>query len=432
MRDVHSPTDQGRGIRSISVPPNRKRPGSVTSSGEYRGGGRPRKSSSFLLWIIVGLVTAVLLGFGASFIFEKATAVIYPRMVTFAVQNTLTAYQDPAVGDLGFQMVTVNDTASRTVPASGETHVERRASGTITVFNAYNTSVQRLIKNTRFEAADGKIYRIDQSITVPGTTKNASGLLVPGSVDAMVFADSAGPDYNKSGDTFTIPGFKGDPRYSKFYAKQKTDITDGFIGEEKIVAPADLTSAKQGIQAELSTKLQTALAAAIPTGFVLVPQSTSISYEELPQGGDASAAVISLRGTALAAIVKDAELASALAKAGIPGGAYAGEAVRLKDTKNIPITATEAAGANTKKLSLSVDGSVSVIWQIDTGAVAHALLGKDDTAFAAIMNTFAPAVAGSKASFRPFWKRTFPSNSKNIIVTLGDPKEAPLPNPTTP
>ena len=47
--------------------------------------------------------------------------------------------------------------------------MERKASGQIIVYNAYNDNNQKLIKNTRFETPDGKIYRIQASIIVPGT-----------------------------------------------------------------------------------------------------------------------------------------------------------------------------------------------------------------------------------------------------------------------
>jgi len=59
------------------------------------------------------------------------------------------------------------------------------------------------------------MYRIDSSVIIPGYQK-VNGKIIPGSIEATVYADQAGDGYNLkladlTGD-FSIPGFKGDPR----------------------------------------------------------------------------------------------------------------------------------------------------------------------------------------------------------------------------
>lgn len=69
------------------------------------------------------------------------------------------------------------------------------ARGKVKIFNKYSKD-QPLVKTTRLLTADGKLYRIDKTITVP------SG----GSVTVDVYADKPGADFAIGPSNFTIPG----------------------------------------------------------------------------------------------------------------------------------------------------------------------------------------------------------------------------------
>lgn len=424
MKDVVQ-KEGGRSIRNISVPSNRKHesaghePVKRMRQDDSEREPKRRKGSRFI-WVIAIIALAVLGSVGASIIFKKATISITPKSQKVALPPAITAYLDAPTGELQFQTITTTNVGNRTVPASGEAHVEKRSTGTITVYNEYSTAVQRLIKNTRFEAPDGKIYRIDQSIVVPGATKKSDGTLTAGTIDVVVSADSAGDTYNRGLDTYTIPGFKGDPRYTKFYAKGKTQIAGGFVGTQKIVADADLSAAKTGIQTELALSLQSALESATPAGYLLVPQSSSVAYEELPRGGDSSAAVISLRGTAQAAIVRQADLATAVARAsGVEG--YAGEALRFADTKSLALSAKASVGSAVKTLPIGLSGDTTLVWEVDGEAIKRAVLGAKTTELLPILLKFKPAVSDATAKLRPVWESSFPEDPALIEVTVVDP-----------
>lgn len=94
---------------------------------------------------------------------------------------------------------------------------QNKTSGTILISNEYSSEAQTLVATTRFEAEDGKIYRIPKAVTVPGN----------GSVQAEVVADGSGEEYNKESAVFTIPGFKGSDKFAKFSAKTVTALTGG-------------------------------------------------------------------------------------------------------------------------------------------------------------------------------------------------------------
>ncbi|HEY5383195.1 MAG TPA: hypothetical protein VIJ88_01430, partial [Candidatus Paceibacterota bacterium] len=262
-----------RSIRNIPMPPHHRRPpvqNSAPSEREEEMGEedfrepvlpykkRIRMNKGWFFWTAIGVVAVCAVG-GVllSTLFAGATVTVTPRTATVAVPPTMLAGVNAPLGTLSYQIISISRTASTTVTASGSSQVSKIASGVITIYNAYSTSAQPLITNTRFEAPDGKIYRIKSAVVVPGAKAAADGTLTPGTVSATVYADAPGADYNRGQTQFTIPGFQGDPRYTKFYAETSA-ISRGFVGAQATVAPADLTAAQNALKQGLQNALQNA------------------------------------------------------------------------------------------------------------------------------------------------------------------------------
>jgi len=184
-----------------------------------------KRGSKFGIRLIAGVAVLVLL-IAAVFVFSGATVTIEPRQKNIKVDIEAVAKNS---GELAYETIAVGGVKTVYLQATGESKVEKKASGTIIVYNNYSSAPQRLIKNTRFETPTGLVYRIDKSIIVPGT-RVESGKIIPGSVETTVFADLPGPNYNIGLNDFTVPGFKGTPRYEGFYARSKTTMAGGFIG----------------------------------------------------------------------------------------------------------------------------------------------------------------------------------------------------------
>ncbi len=436
MQDVVPPND--RSIRNIPLPAHRKRhqtEGPVPSSTPPRRKVPPPQEprtyeevsggqSSRIMWFLAVALVGVLIAVGAAMLFEGATVTVMPRKAEVSIPENMVARSDAPLGTLPFTTATASAEASRTVAATGERDVARQSSGAVVISNTYSTAPQRLIKNTRFEAPDGKIYRINESVVVPGAKKNANGTFTAGTVAATIFADSAGPDYDRGVDTYTIPGFKGDPRYEKFSAKGTSPVSGGFIGKEKVIPDADRKAAEDGIRAELTETLAKSLGDAAPTDRMLI--AGSISYSFVPvadtSAAGASEATIKLKGTAVGALIKEADLASAIAKVGVP--TYNGESLRFADRSAVTIRAKEPVTSDSTELSLAAEGSATLIWQFDPAAIQKLLAGISEDSFAQTLQSAGPAIADGTASFKPFWKHTFPKDPADIRVKVGEPTEA--------
>ena len=126
--------------------------------------------------------------------------------------------------------------------SSGREIREERAQGIITVYNEYSSSPQTLVENTRFISQDGKLFRSAKTVVVPGASIS-EGKIVASNIDMEAIAQEAGEGYNVGPSTFSIPGFKGTPKYTAFYGKSSNSMEGGFIGEVEVVTADDLKQA---------------------------------------------------------------------------------------------------------------------------------------------------------------------------------------------
>lgn len=426
MRDMN-PRD--RSIRNIPVPANHRRREAEDLYEEEEVDARPprrRKRLQFSrrFWLSAGAVVVLCAagGFLLSTVFAGASIIVTPRQAAVTPPAVIVAQPNAPTGALAYQIVTTSRVASTTVQANGTSRVSRAATGVLTIYNEYSAETQRLIVNTRFAAPDGKIYRIHDSVVVPGTTKNPDGSAQAGTATVSVYADSPGDTYNRGATQFTIPGFQGDPRYSKFYAKAE-QMSGGFIGEEASVAPADLKAAQDLLKNGLEGALRTAAETQIPAEFLPIPGTLTIVYGDVKQTPAQSGQVtLSQSATASAGIVRVTDLASAIARQTVEG--YKGEAVGFVDPSQISIALASSTPA-TGPLGLKLSGSPTLLWQFDPGALKAALVGKNKSEFEKIVQSFAPAIQCTKdtpckASIRPFWTGTFPSNPDKITIVTGN------------
>ena len=164
-----------------------------------------------------------------------------------------------------------NLTASFT--PSGVKNISEKSKGKITIYNNFSKDKQILVATTRFEAPNGKIYRLDKRVVVPG---------MPGFIEANISADKPGEEYNSSPiDYLTIPGFKSSPRFNKFYGKVSGNITGGFIGTVPYPNNDDISKAKKETLELLRDNLRASLAIEMPQGIKILKEAEKFEPGEI-------------------------------------------------------------------------------------------------------------------------------------------------------
>lgn len=368
-----------------------------------------------LLWGILAVVVALV---GLSLLFSGARIVVKPLFKDVSVDGTFTAYRaGEGNGQFEYQIMKQEKALSATVPALGETHAEEFASGSIIIFNEYSTAPQRLVKNTRFETNEGLIYRIADSVTVPGE-RTEGGKTIPGSVEVKVYADVSGGTYNIGLTDFTIPGFKGDPRYEDFYARSKTPMTGGFVGVRPAVEEETLKKAT----AELETKLREALLeearAQKPDSFYFFENLIEVEIEPAVVTSSGDDAQVSVAGTIYTVLFGEDAFAALLASELVPG--YDSEPVYLADASAVTIALADSQSepiAQAKEISFNAKGDTRIIWSFSEEQLKQDLAGRPKEALPTILSGYG-SIAEARAIFRPFWKQSFPETPGDIEVEV--------------
>lgn len=372
--------------------------------------GRRKKSAKKAL-VAAAVVAVIALAIFVSNLFHSAVLSLTPRSASASVSDEFTASVSGA--GLSYEPISFTETGSLSVKATGEEAVSKKATGTIVIYNDYNSSSQRLIKNTRFETPEGLIYRITDSVTVPG--KKGS---TPGSVEAVVTADEPGEKYNVGFKDFTIPGFKGDPRYSAFYARSKTPLSGGFVGTRKVVSDADRKKAESAIEAEVTANLLKRAEAEMPADKIFFDKAYAVSFASLPDEASGNDAIIKKEGTLVVAAFDRAELSSVLAKQKVQG--YKDEPVLVTNLDDISFAPKSGFDPGSgKEVSFSLVGDAAFEWTYDEPALRTALAGLARSDIPAALQAF-PMIEKADISIRPFWSRSFPGSVEKISVRKAD------------
>lgn len=372
---------------------------------------------------------AVIGAFLYGLFFHSAVLVITPKHADVAFTNqefiageTQTAENDP----LAFQLMTLSEEASADLTATGEKNVTNKSSGKIVIYNDFGPQPQPLIKNTRFQTPDGKIYRIRNSIVIPGQ-KVADGKKIPGSFEVDVYADAAGAEYNIELVDFTIPGFKGSPRYEKFYARSKTPMTGGASGLMKVVSPADIQKAKDMLTVELKEKLSAQVAAQKPKGTVLYKDAVFYSFTDsmdndtTTKSADDKSVKLIMKGSLTAVLFNAEDLSKHIMKVSVtPVDVSLNDRILITDIEALGFAPKNVGGIPVKEgdiFSFTLNGAASAVWQVDTAALAGKLAGLKKADYKNVFAEF-PGIEKANAHIRPFWKTKFPSDAAKIRVEI--------------
>lgn len=382
----------------VTTPRNRK---------PHTGGGKKKiiiSSVSVLLIIFIFFIISL---------FTGATVKIYPKKAEAVVNETVTASEMSTNSDsLNYKVVEISETKSKTIKASGEEEVETKASGFITVYNNYSDKEQPLVKKTRFESPDGLIYRIDQSITVPGKSGDT-----PGSVRVEVFADGTGEEYNTPPTTFTVPGFEGQPQFDGFYAKSTEDINGGFKGVRKVVSEEDMSSAESDLKSELISSLSSKVDEQTSEGFIVIVNDSLFTFSGIKQkeSNKDDQVDVELTGTLKAIVIAEGAFSNFIANEALTTFNQS-DIVRIDNVGDLEIVFDpESVTDGLDSVTITIKGKANFIWETDDIALKGELAGNNRKELKNILEDF-PSISKAEAVIRPFWKRSFPEDLDKITI----------------
>lgn len=319
------------------------------------------------------------------------------------------------------------------IEATGSAPTEKgsdRARGKIVIYNNYGTEPQTLVSTTRFETPDGKIFRLAQGVIVPGMTE-ISGKKEPGAIEAQVVADQPGAEYNIGPSSFTIPGFKGGPKYEKFSAKSSSAMVGG---------GGTNTSGKSITVSDIEQARSLAKEKAKESFRVLLSEKTgNTSSRILDEGIELT---LTTEEPSLVAGMSGENLSPKFrfqGKAFVLSDEHIREAIRILVQKNNPtgkgnrlplspqsilvntVSLEPDFKENAGRATLSVD--IVLAAHIDIEAVKGELSGVEVSALKEVVLDKHPEINQIDIVLHPEFKKTLPSDTNRIEVRVADPSE---------
>jgi len=370
--------------------------------------------------LILSLVLFVVIIGGATLLsgtLGKTELTIYPEFRDPNVSAEFTAFATPTDGSLSYEIMTLEATSESQVQASGKIDIEEQATGILEISKS-TPGAERLIKNTRFRSPEGLVFRIQESVVVPGAVNDNAG-----TIQAAVFADEVGDVYNlPAGTEFDVPGFQEGgftALYESISASNPQAITGGFSGPQFQIDDGELNTARQALQIELRDELLAQIEGNRPAGTIAFKNAVALTYTQLPTveyGQD----LVTIREQALLQIplFKEGDFGRFIANETVP--TYDGGPVRVDDPSALIFTYTGATTsnsviANLDSLNFKLTGKPRLIWEYDAVSLAENLAGLPKTAINNAITAY-PGIESARVSVTPFWKQTFPEDPADILI----------------
>ena len=301
--------------------------------------------------------------------------------------------------------------------SSGREIREERAQGIITVYNEYSSSPQTLVENTRFISQDGKLFRSAKTVVVPGASIS-EGKIVASNIDMEVIAQEAGEGYNVGPSTFSIPGFKGTPKYTAFYGKSSNSMEGGFIGEVEVVTADDLKQAEDKFRENLLTAAREDFERKKPADFVLLKEAVeeeTVDISSTKKAGEAAKSFTLSGKTRVTGFVFDERdvyrLVDETIQARISQDKEVVEGSKQLTYKEVKTNSVQG------EMSMLVTVEELIAARVDEGEIINAIKGKSLEETREYLASH-PALESARVTFSPFWIKRVPRAPDKIKIEI--------------
>jgi hypothetical protein len=323
---------------------------------------------------------------------------------------------------LPLNLYVFKEKSERKFESTGFGKDERKASGEVTIYNL-TSYPQVLVANTRLETPDGKIFRINSRITIPGSVEE-NNKSIPGAITVKVTADQAGPDYNigpcnpSTNCKFTIVGFKGTEKYDKFYAYSEKEMTGGAYGTIPLVTNDDLKKAEEVILKDILSLIEEDIKNKVPRELKIIEGAKSgfklTKLESDAKAGDNRQFFnVNAEGEVMVAAFNEKDVKNLLVQiyqTKLPEQKTFCDDFELKyDLKEIDF--------KNGTMKLNVLGKVFLCQQISSSEIIRLVKQKNIKEVQKILSGY-NEIEKIVLKITPFWVKVLPANEKKITVNI--------------
>jgi len=374
-------------------------------------------------YLIIILMMIVVLGlYGLGQLKQRANIVISAKHQILDYQTKqFLASKDNQTDGINFEIMIVSDKKDKKIILTEPKEVSLKAQGSITLYNEYSLIAQKILAGSYLLDENGKTYKIDQAISIPGYKLDENKKIIPGTAVVSITSFLPGDEYNGEPNLFHLSSFKGTNKYLKIYAKLKEPLLGGASGvvyalDEKNIT--DLNSLAESFKAELLKRVL----AQVPTGYILYPEALSYTYKinnslmsKTPE------AIVPIEGTMAVVLLKETSLLASLKKVSFPKITEGELAeITMPDLIKLNFAFLDKDQIITKDLSqiaFSLSGQIEAIWQPNLEQLKTKLMGVKKTNVLPIFGVD-PGIGPATVKIFPPWQNFIPNNISKININL--------------
>ena len=264
---------------------------------------------------------------------------------------------------------------------------------------------------------DGKLFRTDETIVVPGA-KIEGGEIVASFTYVELIAAEPGEEYNINPSSFSIPGFKGTPKFLAFYGKSEEKMAGGRTAKVKVIAKSDYDNAKAQLEKELGEASMTSLSSLVPQDFVIPAESHEIGALEINSshktGDEAESFTISGKIGVKVFALREADVRALVSKdfeTRFPD-------MRVLEESQSPVSYSVTSKDFSKgALDMVISVKEKAIASISIDEIKDSLKGKDEVEMRRFLAAY-PGIEEARITFWPFWVNSIPQDSSKIEVII--------------
>jgi hypothetical protein len=375
-------------------------------------------------FVIFAIVLIILLTVaGAYFYLPRATLAIELSRQEKSISENIKASTsntsiDPGQSAIPAAIEKISIEKSEEISPTGNKTNEGKASGSVVIYNEFSAENQSLVATTRLETADGKIFRINNNVFVPGITQVA-GENKPGAIEISVTADKAGEGYNIDPSDFKIVGFKGGPKYDKIYAKSVKPMTGGGLSGGGIgtITASDIANAKEKLLVEAKKDAIQKLKDSLGSNRRFFNDNVRINVTSASStdaiGAQVEKFTYKISGEAQAISYSEEDVKSLMDKNMSSDVQSSGQIKFDKPINYILADANFQDGT----LSFAAKTDATLVSAIDLDKFKHGILGKNTEELTAFIKTY-PSIKNADISYSPFFVSRVPMRENRVNIEV--------------
>lgn len=384
------------------------------------------KSKLFHKPVLIIFVLCLIIGgiYWSGNIFQKANiSITFKHQVITYDNKQFVASKNPSDNSVNFEIMITSDKKLKNIILTESKDVSIKAKGGVILYNEFKTTPQKLLAGTFLIDNNGKTYKTDSVVTIPGYKIDVNKKIIPGQIVADISSFLPGDSYNGSPTDFYINSFKGTAKYDKIYGKLQSSLVGGATGLMYLLDDVNKSNVDKIAQTSFKEDLLKQVKALVPPGYILYPDATNFSYKIGNNILSKTPNVeIEIEGSLSVVLLQEKSLIDNIIKISLPGiSSDEFNEIKIPDLSKLSFSFTNKDQLITKDMnsvSFFLSGDIDAIWNPNEETLKMKLLGVNKNAVLPIFQQD-KGISSALVKIFPPWYKYIPNDlSKINIITL--------------